>query len=58
LTRGATDITPETYPGKMFETPEGARIGLRSQSTSGPPTIDLHNVSVPVDKLKFLEEPQ
>ena len=58
LTRSATDITPKTYPGKMFKTPDGGLIGLRPESTSGPPTIDFRDVGVPIRKLKFPENMQ
>lgn len=42
----------------MFMTSDGGRIGLRPTSTSGPPTIDFHNVPIPVSKLKFPEDMQ
>ncbi len=32
-----------SYPGKIIELPNGARVGFRLRSTSGPPTIVVHD---------------
>ena len=41
LSRGGEPATPETYKGKMVKLPDGTTIGLRNDSTSGGPTIDI-----------------
>jgi hypothetical protein len=54
LTRGGTDITPPTYPGKLVQLPGSEVIGLRPGSKSGPPTIDVKANAIPFKKIKFL----
>ena len=55
LTKGGTDVTPPTYPGKFVQMPDGSRFGYREKSTSGPPTIDVEAEGVGREKLKFPE---
>lgn len=40
LTREGSGVS-STYPGKLMELPDGTRVGLRPESMSGGPTIDL-----------------
>ncbi len=54
LSRGGTDITPPSYPGKLMVLPGGGRVGIRPVSTSGPPTIDVNIPGLKVDKVKFV----
>src|SRR5262245_35823952 len=53
LTQGGTDITPPGYPGQLIQLTGGEIIGLRSSSTSGPPTIDVNVPPLLIDKIKF-----
>jgi hypothetical protein len=61
MTGGGTDITPPGYPGTLIELPGGkGKIGFRSGSKSGPPTIDLQAVDskgipIPIKKIKFVD---
>ncbi len=61
LTEGGTEATPPEYPGTLIELPQGrGKIGLRSDSKSGPPTIDVNVVDangekIPVKKIKFVQ---
>lgn len=43
LSRGGRVLPQTTYPGKLVEFANGARVGLRLKSTSGSPTIDVHS---------------
>lgn len=60
LTEGGTDVTPSGYPGQLVELPGGkGRIGIRSISKGGPPTIDVKAVAgngnlIPIKKIKFV----
>jgi hypothetical protein len=40
--RGAVDITPPRYSGRMFRLDDGTVIGFRPTSTSGSPAIDIN----------------
>lgn len=40
LSQGGSPVQ-STYPGKMVELPDGTRVGLRTASKSGGPTIDV-----------------
>lgn len=52
--RGAVEITPPGYPGRMMRLPDGSTIGFRPSSTSGPPAIDLRIRDFPdVTKIHF-----
>lgn len=42
LSSGGRVLPQTTYPGKLVEFANGARVGLRLKSSSGPPTIDVH----------------
>ena len=44
LTAGGTLVKHSTYKGELFQIPGGGLIGLRTTSTSGPPTIDVMHV--------------
>lgn len=46
-------VPARTYPGSMVELPNGARVGLRLSSTSGPPTIDIHGFPGFAEDLKI-----
>ncbi len=54
LTMGRKPIVVPTYPGKMIELPGGGRVGLRSKSKSGRPTIDVDIPGIPIKKIKFV----
>jgi hypothetical protein len=41
LSRGGEPATPATYDGKMVKLPDGTTVGLRNDSTSGGPTVDI-----------------
>lgn len=53
LAQGGKDITPPGHPGKLVELPGGGIVGLRPQSKSGPPTIDVNIDGIAIDKIKF-----
>jgi hypothetical protein len=55
LTAGAKDVTPPGYPGKLFELPNGGRVGLRpiSSSADKSPSIDVNIPDNPVRKIHF-----
>ena len=38
----------------MFDLPNGGRVGLRSTSGSGEPTIDVDIPGIAIKKLKFV----
>jgi len=54
LTEGGKDVTPADHPGKLVRLPDGSYIGLRPQSQSGPPTVDVKVPGVGIKKVKFL----
>lgn len=55
LTKGGKPNTPQNYPGTGMDVPGDGWIGLRPNSKSGPPTIDLDlPLDIPFDKLKFI----
>jgi hypothetical protein len=58
LRQTATPYVPRSdYPGTMHKFPGGGTVGLRLESTSGPPSIDLNIPGFDeVRKLKFLEK--
>jgi hypothetical protein len=37
----------------MVDLPGGGRVGLRPVSKSGPPTIDVDILGIPIEKVKF-----
>jgi hypothetical protein len=41
LSSGGKIVESTTYPGRLFELPDGTTVGLRTQSKSGGPTIDI-----------------
>ncbi len=41
LSQGGVDVTPTGYKGVQVELPDGTRVGWRSESLSGGPTIDV-----------------
>ncbi len=53
LSQGGKLIDNPRYPGKLVELPGGGRVGLRESSTSGPPTIDIHDVPGLPDRVKL-----
>jgi len=55
LTNGAKDVTPPSYRGKLFELPNGSRIGLRpiSNSADKSPSIDIDVLGIPVRRIHF-----
>ena len=55
LTTGAKDVTPPGYPGKLFELPNGGRVGLRpiSSSADKSPSVDINVPGIPVRKIHF-----
>ncbi|MEN9667193.1 MAG: hypothetical protein RLZZ326_3556 [Planctomycetota bacterium] len=55
LAAGAKDVTPPGYPGKLFELPNGGRVGLRpiSSSADKSPSIDVNIPDNPVRKVHF-----
>ena len=60
LTQGCRDVTPTSYPGTLFELPDGrGTIGYRPASQSGPPTIDVEAFDaagrlITIKKIKFI----
>ena len=56
LIKNARETIPRSYHGTMYKLSDGTRIGYRSTSTFGPPSIDIHipNQKTPI-KLKFKE---
>lgn len=36
------DITPSKYKGKMVKLPDGSIVGIRYESGSGEPTVDVN----------------
>ena len=53
LSRGGIDKTPAGYAGRLVQMEDGAMIGYRPRSTSGPPTIDINIRGIGIRKLKF-----
>jgi RHS repeat-associated protein len=41
LTSGGKAVQGGTYPGRLVKLPDGTTVGLRSQSKSGGPTVDI-----------------
>jgi hypothetical protein len=41
LSQGGKKVTPSNYKGTMVELPDGTRVGMRTASKSGGPTIDV-----------------
>jgi hypothetical protein len=54
LTEGGIDITPPGYPGRLKRLVGGGIAGLRPDSKSGPPTIDVDIPGIDIDKIKFI----
>jgi hypothetical protein len=54
LTVGGKQVSVPTYPGKMVNLPSGGRVGIRTKSKSGEPTIDLDIPGIPIKKIKFI----
>ena len=54
LSAGGKPVTQPTYPGKMVDLPGGGRVGLRPNSKSGKPTIDVDIPGIPIKKIKFV----
>jgi len=54
LAEGGKDVTPAGHPGKLVQLPDGSYVGLRPDSKSGPPTVDVKIPGVEIQKLKFL----
>ncbi|MFA6317360.1 MAG: tetratricopeptide repeat protein [Elusimicrobiota bacterium] len=46
-------LTGTGYPGTIVELPNGAHIGLRPVSVSGPPTVDIHRFPGIVQNLEI-----
>jgi RHS repeat-associated protein len=42
LSRGGEPDTPPKYKGEMVKFPDGTTVGLRNDSTSGGPTVDIN----------------
>jgi hypothetical protein len=53
LSKGGTPNTPPNYPGTGTNVPGGGWVGLRPESKSGPPTIDVNIPGVPIDKINL-----
>jgi hypothetical protein len=53
LAKNAKNVTPEGYPGTLYQLPDGGYVGYRPASTSGPPTIDVNIPDIPIKKIKF-----
>ncbi|MGB8376879.1 MAG: RHS repeat-associated core domain-containing protein [Rhodanobacteraceae bacterium] len=51
LSRGGKSMEGTSYPGRMVELPDGTRVGIRSTSRSGGPTIDVHSPNGPTWKV-------
>jgi RHS repeat-associated protein len=49
--RGGEPATSPKYKGEMVKLPDGTRIGLRTDSTSGGPTIDIKQPGKPEAKI-------
>lgn len=54
LAEGGRDVTPEGHRGKLVQLPDGSYVGLRPNSKSGPPTVDVNIPGVDIEKLKFV----
>ena len=54
LTVAGKPVALPSYPGKMVDLPGGGRVGLRSISKSGEPTVDVDIPGIPIKKLKFV----
>jgi RHS repeat-associated protein len=50
LSAGGTPVSND-YPGDMVEFPDGATVGLRDESKSGGPTIDITRPGHPDEKI-------
>jgi hypothetical protein len=55
LAGDGTDVTPDDYDGISVELPNGqGRVGIRPESDSGDPAVDVNIPSVPdVSKIHF-----
>ena len=57
-TQGGSVINNPRYKGTLVELPGGGTVGLRPESKSGGPAIDVNNVpGVPYDKIHFGGKP-
>jgi hypothetical protein len=54
LAVGGSPIAKPKYPGKTVTLPGGGFVGLRPNSKSGPPTIDIDIPEIPIKKIKFV----
>lgn len=54
LSAGGAGVMGTTYPGALVRLPGGGTIGLRSVSTSGPPTIDVRVPGIGIREIKFI----
>ena len=53
LTQGGTPSTPPIYPGTGSKLPGGGWVGIRPQSKSGGPAIDVNIPGIPITKIHF-----
>jgi len=53
LKKGGTKNTPAGYPGQGYDLSGGGWVGLRPNSKSGEPTIDVNVPDIPIRKIKF-----
>lgn len=53
LARGGTDITPEGHNGILVSLPGGGHVGIRPQSKSGDPAVDVNLPGIPFEKMHF-----
>ncbi|MEI6325514.1 MAG: hypothetical protein WCO91_08695 [Gemmataceae bacterium] len=57
LAAGGKDVTPPNYSGKLFELPNGARVGLRpvSHSRDKSPTLNVTFPDIKFNKIHFVK---
>lgn len=54
LSGSGTRVTGSSYPGPLVRLPNGGTVGLRSSSTSGPPTIAVTVQGIGIREIKFI----
>jgi hypothetical protein len=53
LSAGGREAAPPGYPGRAMELPDGGFVGLRLESRSGGPAIDVNIPGIEITRIHF-----
>jgi hypothetical protein len=53
LSAGGEEVQPPGYPGRAVELPDGGFVGLRLESKSGGPAIDVNIPGIEITRIHF-----